>query len=82
VSSNNRILADCLKYPSFWCVMALIGTWFYLLYTRSYGVWALTAVFVLIAVFGLIDQFVLDKVTPDRITIIPEMRSDLTPDSE
>lgn len=80
--SNHRILIECLKNRIVWCVIASVGTWLYLLHSRSYGACAATTILVLIAIFGAIDQFVLREITAERITIIPDLGHDLTLDGE
>lgn len=73
---NHPILLECLKQRLVWCVTVLIGTWFYLLSRQSYGACAATGAFTVMAVFGVVGQFVLSQITAETITVIPDLGHD------
>ena len=78
--NSHIILINGLKQKIVWCVVVLTGVWLHLLHSRSHNAWAATGFLLLTAIFAAIDRFVLSQITPERITIIPELTHDLTPD--
>jgi hypothetical protein len=79
---NNHIPNRYLKHGLGWCVIALAMTWVYLLSSGSYGACAATGMVTLMAVLAAVTQFVLNEITAEKITIIPDLMHDLKVDAE
>jgi hypothetical protein len=79
---NYRVLSKCLKQRIGWCVIALVATWVYLLSCGSYGTCAATGAFALMAILAAVNQFVLNEITAEKITIIPDLMHDLRLDAD